>query len=72
MRFVSYSKEEMNIVELVNEECGRIFEEGRASMTDAYGSFPDKALLIHSQEITEDITRCPEKYCDGPKSPFDL
>lgn len=39
MRFIFYSKEEMNIVELVNEECGRIFEEGRASMTDAYGSF---------------------------------
>lgn len=54
------------VEELVNEECRRIFEEGRDSVPNAYGSFPDKALLIHSQEITEDIA-CPypEKYCDG-------
>ena len=53
------------IEELVNKECSRIFEEGRDSLSDAYGSFPDKALLIHSQEITENTARYPEKYCDG-------
>ena len=54
------------IEEFVNEECRHIFEEGRDSVSDAYGSFPDKALLVHSQEVTEDITRpYPEKDCDG-------
>lgn len=54
------------IEELVNTECKRIFEEERAWATDAYGFFPDEALLIHSQEVTEDMA-CPypEKYCDG-------
>ena len=53
------------IEELVNEECRRIFEEGRDLVTDADSSFPDKALLIHSQEITENIACYPKKYCDG-------
>ena len=54
------------IEELVNEECKRIFEVERTWAADAYGSFPDEALLIHSQEVTEDLA-CPypEKYCDG-------
>ena len=54
------------IEELVNEECKRIFEEERAWAADAYGSFPDKVLLIHSQEVSENLARpYPEKYCDG-------
>lgn len=53
------------IEELVNEECKRLFEEERAWAADAYGSFPDKALLIHSQEVTEHMAHYPEKYCDG-------
>lgn len=50
---------------LVNEECRRIFEEERASVSDPDILFPDKALLIHSQEITEDTVCYPTKDCDG-------
>ena len=54
------------IEELVNEECKRIFEAGRDSIKEELSSFPDKALLIHSQEVTEDLARpYPEKDCDG-------
>lgn len=34
-------------------------------MADFCGYFPDKALLIHSQEVKENIVRYPEKDCDG-------
>ena len=50
---------------LVNEECRRIFEEERASVSGTDVLFPDRALLIHSQEITEDTVCYPTKDCDG-------
>ena len=57
------------IEELVNEECKRIFEECKRTfeeeMSDAYSSFPDKAILFHSQDIKENTEHYPEKYCDG-------
>lgn len=54
------------IEDLVNEECKRIFEEeSKGSAADVYGSFPDRALLIHSQQVTEDLKNYPKKDCEG-------
>lgn len=57
----------MYVIEnLVNEECKRIFEEeSKGSAADVYGFFPDKALLIHSQQVTENLKNYPTKDCDG-------